>query len=956
MCCYSFSILGQSAEFTSREKKWADSVLRTLSLDERIAQMMMVPAWSNQGAAHIAQIENLVSNYKVGGIIFFQGDPMTQAYQTNYYQQLSKIPLFISMDAEWGLSMRIKNLDKFPFAMTLGAGATDSQIYQTAYQMGLECKRMGVNMSYSPVADVNTNPNNPIIGFRSFGQDPKEVARCVKWFTKGMQDAGIIACAKHFPGHGDSEMDSHNTLPMINHTKARLDSVELLPFREAIKSGVDAIMVAHLDVPALEKGPRKPSSLSPKIINGLLKDSMGFKGLVITDAMNMQGISKFYAPGIAEAEAVVAGNDILCLPYDVPYAISTIKKYIKKGRIDSQMINKAAYKILLFKAHLNLYETPVIKTENLYADLWAINDANLKQEEANKTVVVAANKKSLLPINTDNYFKAAHWRIGNSDANDLFTKNIGKSIGLFQYQNALDAETVNFKLKATEILGTSKNIIVSIHSNKIWGNRSVTLPQDLRKALEYLDTNCNLIVCVFGNFYLLRDLNKINTVIIGSEDQPEWHAKVWEVILGKSQPNGHLPVTAGNAFLLNQSVALKPIESNNIPIKDVIELGFKKEFANKIDAVMAQCINSKAAPGGQVLVLKNGHTAFHKSYGHFTYETSSSKVLLNDMYDLASVSKMAGTTLAAMKLYETGKLNLDSAIGFYLPELLSSNKGCLTSRELLLHEAGLVSWIPFYKKAVMQGNVYSTVSDSIHTMRIANNCYMNPTYKDSIWKQILESPLGNKGQYLYSDLSMILMQRVIEKITKTNLDVYLENNFYKPLGLLRTGYNPAINKEQWICAPTNNDQVFRNGLVQGFVHDPAAAMLGGVSGHAGLFSNSMELGIIMQMLANGGVYKGTQYFKAATINYFSAKQNTHSHRGLGFDKPYINKGVANVSKLVPDEMFGHSGFTGTWAWSDPINNIVVIVLTNRTYPTDNNKRLIELSIRGQIIDAVYGSL
>lgn len=945
----------QPVTFTAQEKHWADSVLNTLSLDEKIAQMMMVPAWSNTGPQHIAAMEDLILRYKIGGIIFFQGDPMTQAYQTNFYQQLSKIPMLISMDAEWGISMRLKTLEKFPFEITLGAGASDSQIYQTGYQMGLECRRMGIHMSYSPVADVNTNPKNPIIGFRSFGEDPKAVSRCIALFTKGMQDAGIIACAKHFPGHGDSEMDSHNDMPVISHSRTRLDTLELLPFKEAIKSNVQSIMVAHLSVPSIDPSWKRPASLSPLVIKRLLKDSLGFKGLVITDAMNMQGISKYYKPGIAEAEAVAAGNDILCLPADVPLAIATIKKYLKKGKIEVEQINASALKILLYKAHLNLYDKQYINTQNLYQDLGQINSTSLKTAIAENTVTLVTNKKQLIPADPENFYQAAHWHISNNPANDSFTNGLGKAIGLFQYHNALDAEKVNFSAIANE-LSKYKNVVVSVHSSRIWGNRATTLTVELGRALEKLDSSTNLIVCVFGNFYLLRELNKISTVLIGSEDQTEWHKKALSVLLGKTTAKGHLPVSAGASFPVGTGLSNPLIKPFHFATQTPLEAGFKADFSTKINAIMNQCISAGAAPGGQVLVLRNGKNVFNEAYGRFTYDSTSSRVLINDMYDLASVSKMAGTTLAAMRLYENGLLNLDTPIGHYIPEFAATNKGCLTARELLLHEAGLVPWIPFYKEALSKGNVFSATYDSFHTMQIANKCFMYPAYRDTIWKEILESPVNKKGQYLYSDLSMLLLQRVIEKLTALPLNLYLERNFYKPLGLKRTGYTPALNKEPWICPPTSNDLTFRNGLVQGFVHDPAAAMLGGVCGHAGLFSNSRELGTIMQMLLDSGRFNGLQFFKPSTVETFTCKQNQHSHRGLGFDKPYGYNTTPNVSKLVPPEMFGHSGFTGTWAWADPKNKIVVVILTNRTFPTDNNRKLIDLSIRGQIIDAVYGSL
>lgn len=933
---------------------WSDSLLETMSLREMIGQTMMVAAWSNKDELHTVEIENLISKYHIGGICFFQGSPLKQAYLTNYYQQMSSVPMLIGIDGEWGLAMRLQGVQKLPFQMTLSASGNEALAYQSGNLMGQQCRRMGIHVNFAPDVDVNTNPANPIIGFRSFGESAADVTRLGSAVMHGMQDAGIMACAKHFPGHGDSKADSHQDLPLIEHDKTRLEEVELMPFRELFGQGVMSAMVGHLEVPSLDSSRHRPSSLSRPIVTALLKEEMGFKGLVFTDALNMKGVTRYYGSGYAEAGAMMAGNDILLYPNNVAQAVEVIEAEIRAGRIDSLELREKVRKILYFKVLANLHHYSPIDTRNLMQDLGALDISRVVEKTAEACVTIASDKNHWLPFDRKIKPKVALWTIGKELPQALCDE-------IAQYQDCdvffthRDSGYAAFGAMSDSLSRHYSEVIISIHDQNLWGKKSQFIPQEIVQNIYYVTDRVPSAVLIFGNVYLLKNLPNLPCAIMAYENGEAYQRAAAKVLFGASPALGHLPATAWEGYTLHQGLRTDD-HLFRYEIKKPREAGFSEDFRGPLMALLQQAQTMGAAPGGQVLILKNGYQILDTTWGSFYYD-SVRPVTKLDMYDVASITKVAATTLSIMRLYETGKIRLDAHIHEYLPELKGTNKEKLTLRQILLHEAGLQSWIPFYKEAMLDSTAFQRVSDSLHPIQVSDSCWMNADWTEKLWRTVLTSPIDKKGSYRYSDLGMIIAARIIEKVSGMNVASYADKYFYAPMQLRRTLFNPAVYYENSEIAPTVNDNYFRMQQIQGYVHDPAAAMLGGISGNAGLFTNATELGVIFQMLLQGGEYKGIRYLRSSTIHEFTQAGHKKTHRGLGFDKPNGLAGAqANISGMVPMSVFGHTGFTGNWAWADPKNQLVFIFLSNRTYPDENNKKLSEQNIRTQAIELVYKAL
>lgn len=934
--------------------QWGDSLLKTMTLREQIAQMMMVAAWSNKGPEHVAEVEELISRYRIGGLCFFQGHPLKQAYLTNYYQQLSRTPMLIAIDGEWGLAMRLRDIEKYPYQMTLGAAGDDSLIYRTGMMIGAQCRRMGIHINFAPSVDVNTNPDNPIIGFRSFGENPADVSRQGDWMMKGMQDAGIIACAKHFPGHGDSEADSHLELPRISADRPRLDSVELLPFRRLISHGVKSVMTGHLEVPALDTVPHRPSSLSPIVVNDLLKNDLAFKGLIITDALNMKGVSSLYGRGYAEAAAILAGNDIALFPENVPKAIDLIVEMVRSGKLDSAEISARVRKILYFKQQSGLDRYKPVETRGLMDELKTMQAENIQKTTAYKSVTVVTDRHEWLPLLQHTRQKTAWWAIGKAGAYP-FGSLLQKYQKIDPYFTYRDSGYEVFQRMSDSLGKHYEYVIVSIHDQNLWGKKSVFLPQQVVQHIYSLAEKTQVIVVVFGNLYVLHNLPNLPCAIVAYEDDPWYQKAVADILYGEKPSQGSLPATAWKGYHVGQGVKTAANMSLGPEVSSPQAEGMSRDFSAELDSLLAGAVRGGNMPGGQLMVLKNGRSIYHRAYGSFYYD-SFRPVRKSDIYDVASITKIASTTLSIMRLWERNMIRLDAHIHEYLPELNGSNKAKLTIRQILVHEAGLQPFIPFYKDALNVPGLFSRKRDSLHTVEVSDSVWMRIGYRDTMWQQIVRSELRKKGDFVYSDLGFIMLGRVIERLTGMTPDQYAKKHFYRPLNLNRTTFRPTDTYYPDDIAPTTEDNYFRNQRIQGYVHDPAAAMMGGIAGHAGLFSNAADLAVIMQMLLNGGDYEGQKFFKPSTIREFTARQKG-SHRGLGFDKPNGQPGnKANVSDKVPAELFGHSGFTGNWAWADPKNGMVFIFLSNRTYPDENNRKLIVNGIRSKAIDIVYNAL
>lgn len=731
---------------------WVDSVIDNMTLEQQVAQLMVIRVPLNMDADAQTAFEHRITDNEVGGICFFVGTARETLPLIQRYQTASCLPLLVCIDAEWGTGMRLKDCYAFPKNNVFGAlpPTMDTLVYLMGEQIGRECRNMGIHVNFAPVVDINSNPRNPVIGPRSFGTDPERVAALGIQYMKGLQSQGVIAVAKHFPGHGDTETDSHFDLPVINHTREYMDTVDLLPFRRLIDAGVQGVMTAHLQVNAYDPEPNRPSSLSANVVQGLLRHKLHFGGLVITDGLDMKGVTKYFPAGQAELQALLAGSDILLLPPDVETAIQTICQAARQDTLLQELIRMRCRRVLRAKYNLGL----------------ATQNSKLK------------------------------------------TLNSPDSLDFRRCEDIVAA---------------------------------------LRVATE-----------------------------------------------------------------------------------------------SKIDSIALDGTKKHAYPGCQVLAMHNGNIFFRKAYGHLTYDTTSPCTTMETIYDLASVTKVMATTLAVMKLVETGKVRLDDPLSRYIPYLKHSDKEHITLRQTLSHMARLKAFDAYWKNITNQDSPYLDIIE-----------------------QIIDSPLNPDEGYLYSDLGFILLGDLVEHVSGQRLDIFVEKHFYEPMGLCNTHFLPLDNgidthriapTELFANSPAHSHiDTFTHSHIQGYVHDPNAYAMGGVSGHAGLFSTADDLAKILQMLLDGGVYNGRRYLRQETIDLFNAQyySNKGSRRALGFDKPNLKSGGGTCCDEAPQESYGHSGFTGTLIWVDPVNRLTYIFLSNRVHPSATPNRLAQMNIRTQIQSELY---
>ncbi len=946
---------------TPEAELWADSVMKTLTPDERISQLIMVAAWSNKDSVHIKEIRKLIQDWGIGGLCFFQGGPVREALLTNDYQALSKVPLMIGMDAEWGLAMRLDSTVRFPRQMTLAAIKDTGLIYEMGKEIARESKLMGIHVNFAPDADVNNNPLNPVIGSRSFGDNPVDVTEKSLLYMRGMQDQNVLATGKHFPGHGNADTDSHFSLPLILQNRAALDSVELYPFRRLIDAGIGSMMVAHLNVPALDTTPGLPSTLSSSIVTGLLKNEMGFKGLIFTDALNMKGVSSLYKPGEVDKLALLSGNDMLLYTEDVHKAVDEIHLAVQNCEITQEEVDERTKKVLMVKYWTGLNKFQPLDTTDLYNKINSPEALLLQRKIYNQTVTVLANEDSLIPFHTKDTLRIASVVIGDKKDN-TFQQQLKMYANVECFAEDKDAP-LSMYTALFSYLANYDYIILSLHGTTMKAATNFGIPTIVSRFVDSVLMTYKTVFVDFGNSYTLsrfQNLKKAKAVVLGYEDFYLTHQIVAQSIFGGITSTGKLPVNVLPEFSRYQGL------NTTAPIRFEYSLpeaaGMSSQKLTAIDSIVNGAISLGAFPGCQVLVARKGKVIYNKAFGTKTYG-STDTVTTTDLYDIASITKIAGTALATMKLYDMKKLNLNHPLSKYYSKLKSTNKKALLVKEILAHQAGLTSWIPFYKQSMKDSvyldGIYNKFKTDHYSIRVADSLYMNQNYTDSILKWIYTSPVTATGKYVYSDLGPILMKLTTEKITGQPFDQFLYRNFYKPLGLSSLTFKPRDNYNLKTIVPTEDDKVFRKQLIRGDVHDPAAAMMGGVSGNAGLFGTANDLAVIMQLLLNKGSYGGVTYLNPATVDLFTKQQFPHNNnrRGLLFDKPepdpQKNSPCAKEASL---STFGHQGFTGTCAWADPENELIYIFLSNRVNPDAGNDKMMKLNVRTNIQSAIYQSI
>ncbi len=954
----------QNKNLPSKQRQWANNLLSAMSLEEKIGQLFMIQAYSNQDETHAQKISLFIKKYHVGGLIFFQGSPVRQAILTNRFQKLStKIPLFIAMDLEWGLGMRLDSAISFPRQMTLGAIKDNSYIYQMGAEVARQCKRIGVNINFAPVADINSNPINPVIGTRSFGEDKNKVAQKAIAYMKGMQDHGLIATAKHFPGHGDTDRDSHLSLPIIRHGRKRIESEELYPFSRLVEEGIQGMMIAHLHIPAYDDRKNIPASLSKEIVSGIAFEKLNFQGLIFTDALRMKGVAKYHAAGQAALQALMAGNDILLMPEDLPKAFAAIKQAVVNGKLSETYIEKKVKKILVNKYKTGLNNLKPIAVEGMYEDLNHPKAQALKEILCEQAVTVVKNTDNRLPFVDTYHSTFAAVGIG-AKKNNHFHKYLSLYAPFVKYQIPSASSPSTYQ-KILNKLKNKEYVIVSLHGLNDNGKKQYGISNESLRFIENLQKFSQVIIIVFGNPYSLKYFENTDELLCAYTDDDAMQRAVPQILFGAITNQARLPVSVSAYIPQGTGKNIPDLGRLSFGLPERVGMDTKK--LKKIDAIALKAIAQEATPGCQILVAKNGKVVLSQSYGYHTYQKKIA-VKNNDLYDIASLTKVVASLQAIMSLEERGLINLDKKIGDYLPETNASDKRNILLKDILTHQAGFVPFIPHAASMINSKKQYDTrflsqTQTDIFSVPVSRNLYAIYNIQDSLWHWTLKSKIdtskNNNGyvKYKYSDIGFYVFKRIIEKITEDSLHRYINRNLYQPLGLQTMTYLPIqkFNKQRII--PTELDTYFRKSLVHGYVHDSGAALSGGVGGHAGVFSNALDIAIVMQMNLQKGYYGGQRYLQNSTLPKFNRQiyKNNNNRRGLGWDKPAL-KSKGNTSKYCSNQTFGHTGFTGTCVWVDPKYKLVYVFLSNRVYPYIRNYKLLHYNVRTNIHDAIYQAI
>ncbi|RZS90734.1 glycoside hydrolase family 3 N-terminal domain-containing protein [Aquimarina brevivitae] len=937
------------------QKKWVDSIYNQMSLAEKVGQLFMVDAYSSWSTAELNKIKKQIKENHIGGIIFSKGGPYRQAKINNEFQELAKVPLLVGMDAEWGLAMRLDSTYAFPWNMTLGAIKDNWLIERTGKQIAKHCKRLGVHFNFAPVVDINTNPKNPIIGNRSFGEDKENVTQKALAFMKGLQSEGVLANAKHFPGHGDTDSDSHKTLPTVDFEAARIDSVELYPYKKLIKEGLSSVMVAHLNIPSLESRSGYPSSISKNIVTTILKDSLNFNGLIFTDALNMKGASNFKEPGDIDLAAFLAGNDVLLISENVPLAAQKIMEAYESGKITEQRLSHSVKKILYAKYKVGLHQYKPVDLAYLHQDLNSIQDDVLHEELVEHSLTLIKNDRAILPVKNLDLKKIAYVSLGDDDGQPFFDQ-----LNLYAQVDWIKGD------KLSDILEQLKQynyVIIGYHKS----NKSPWAAYEFKdKELVWLYEIARLnptILSVFSRPYAMLDLKSTTNfegILMAYQNSEVAQQKAAQLLFGAIEAKGELPVSLGEEYPVGSGYETRSLKRLSYGLPE--QVGINSYKLQQVDSIVNVALAEDMTPGVQLLIARKGKVIYHKNYGYHTYKKQR-KVKLTDIYDLASLTKILATLPLLMELRDQGLVSLDSKIGDMLPDFKGSNKENINIKDMLSHYARLKAWIPFYLHTLdsvttaPSPKYYRKKKSEEFNIEVTDQLYLRSDMRDSLMLQIKESELRDRLSYRYSDLPYYLLKAYIEKHYENNLDNLTQQHFYNPLGASNMGFLPLKKFDKDRIVPTEDDQIFRKQVVHGYVHDQGAAMFGGIGGHAGLFANANDVAKIMQMYLNKGYYGGKKYLSGNTLDEFNTCYycDDDVRRGIGFDKPQLGD-VGPTCGCISMTSFGHSGFTGTFTWADPEEQLIYVFLSNRTYPDAANRKLISNDIRSEIQRVIYKAI
>jgi beta-N-acetylhexosaminidase len=927
----SLNVTTLSREVQLPKLSWVDSSLQSMTLEEKVGQLLIVWTTSNYMPSDSRRWQELVrytTEKSVGGFYFSTGGVYEFPVHINKLQSLAKTPLLITVDFEWGAGMRIGQATTFPRAMALGAARDTNLAYQMGLAIAKEARALGVHQNYSPVVDVNNNPKNPVINTRSFGEDPKLVASLARAVIRGEQEGKVIATVKHFPGHGDTDIDTHLDLPSLHLSRGRMDSVELFPYRDAINNGVMSVMIAHIHSEAFDNSDSLPATASANVITGLLKNELGFRGLVVTDALAMRGISKLYNAGEAAVRAFKAGADMLLMSPNTDEAIDSLVSAVQRGEISLERLEHSVRKILEYKEWVGLNKQRFVAIDSLQDNVGIKAHKELAKEIARKSITVLGNEKGILPLKNLNgtktlflIFSDTEDPSGNKELLAEFRQRAtADAVVIDPRSNQMEYDDAFSKAKKADL------IICQFNYQMRSGAMSGFLPKEAAKLLNDIALLKKPFIGVsLGNPYLPQEIPLLDAFVQAYSSSTASEEACVEVLFGEQPARGKLPITIPGKYYFGEGVEYDPILVRYGKPSDV---GMNPTAFLKADTIINHAIADSAFPAAVLLVAKDGVIVHEKAYGRMTYHPTAVPVTVDALFDLASVTKVIATTSAVMRLVDEKRISLSDPVIKYIPEFGQNGKEKITLYNLMVHNSGLQAWRKYYEF-----------------------CDSPKCVLDSIFAAPLVYKTGDST--IYSDLGLITIGKVIERVTKTTLDKYVDSVFFKPLGMKNTMYNPPPSL--WYrVVPTEVDSFWKKTYkaVKGRVHDENAATLGGVSGHAGLFSTASDLVKILQMELNGGVYGGKRYLKEQTIKQFTTRQSEKSSRGIGWDMKTSDGSFSG--KYTSTKTFLHTGFTGTSVVVDPEKKIIIIFLTNRVYPTRNTTKLFR--VRPAVHDAVFESL
>ncbi|MBD5182834.1 MAG: serine hydrolase [Bacteroidales bacterium] len=956
--------------------RWADSVYATLSERERVAQLVFPNVNPTDGAGSKGVIKNFVGTNQCGGLLFSKGSLEQYATMTNYAQELAKVPLLMTFDGEWGLPMRIPDTPRFPHNMALGAISNYRLLYDYGKEMARECQLAGIQVNFAPVADVNSNPSNPVIGYRSFGEDPERVAKAVVAYSLGLEDGGVQAVAKHWPGHGDTDTDSHKALPVVNHTLDQLRNVDFVPFRDFTEAGCSGIMVGHIAVPVLDAS-GAPASLSTIVNSKYLREELGFDGLIYTDALSMKGSMNNTGGRNVAVAALLAGADVLLNVPKCATDIDAIMAAVKKGEISKHLIEERCKRVLRYKYYFHAGGKVNTNIAELSKAINTPEAEALIQKLAAASITVLNDKNSMLPLNTTPGQKVTVVNIGAKGDNDF-----ARTVRHYVDANVRYTTGELFGAKSLQQMSESDVVIAAVYNDS----------QASRAAFaQVVKANPNTIGVFMVNAFKMAkfqpSLDALKAIVLAYDDIAAERVCAAEAIFGGIEVSGKLPVELKGIAAMGAGASYP---KTRLGYTSPVAEGMAAWLPDSINAIVKKGLDTKAFPGCQVLVARNGNIVFEQAYGRLSNEATAAKVDYQTAYDLASVSKATGTLPGIMKIYDQGLVALEDSLGKLIPEITDSAKRHITVRELLYHETGMPAALNMFTTMIdsnsYKGQLITGKADAMHPIKIQRGAYGHKDGKvrsdivkrvkseefpieaskgiftgkatyDTIMSRIYNLPLRKNKNYNYSCLNFCLLMDIEQRVNGRNHDEFVDAEIFAPLGAYRTTYRPLTKYSGDNIAPTENDTYLRRQTLKGYVHDETANFSGGVQGNAGLFSCAGDLAKLCQMWLNHGSYGGNQILSPETVDLFMTDKSPTCRRGLGFDKPDVeNPEYSPTCDEAGPAVVGHLGFTGTVFWVDPSQDLIFIFLTNRVNPTRDTPAFNKLNIRPALFRMVLNSI